>query len=101
MYAWIDQKGDSMSELHDASDDARGVPSEAWIDLTANKPGQAARARELEIKQSAKGRGLWREFVARNAARSWRVGADGEQEVGRRLDKLPDGWCILHAVPVG
>src|SRR4051812_49034648 len=53
------------------------------------------------IKQSARGQGLWRKFVARKSARSWRAGADGEEEVARSLDKLPDGWCILHAVPVG
>jgi hypothetical protein len=29
------------------------------------------------------------------------VGADGEEEVARRLQKLGDGWRVLHAVPVG
>jgi hypothetical protein len=33
--------------------------------------------------------------------RAWRVGADGEEEVGRRLAKLGREWRILHAIPVG
>jgi hypothetical protein len=33
--------------------------------------------------------------------RAWRIGADGEEEVGRRLAKLGGGWHVLHAVPVG
>ncbi|HEY3410026.1 MAG TPA: nuclease-related domain-containing protein, partial [Propionicimonas sp.] len=34
--------------------------------------------------------------------RSWRVGADGEETVGGRLEKLrADGWRLLHSVPVG
>jgi hypothetical protein len=33
--------------------------------------------------------------------RAWRVGADGEEEIARRLRKLPDGWHVIHAVPVG
>jgi Nuclease-related domain len=45
-------------------------------------------------------------FVARvlrvhTEERAWRVGADGEEEVARRLRKLKDGWHILHAVPIG
>jgi hypothetical protein len=33
--------------------------------------------------------------------RAWRIGADGEEEVGRRLAKLSAEWRVLHAVPVG
>jgi hypothetical protein len=33
--------------------------------------------------------------------RAWRIGADGEEEVGRRLAKLGGDWRVLHAVPVG
>jgi hypothetical protein len=32
---------------------------------------------------------------------AWYRGALGEAAVGRLLDKLPDGWAVLHAVPVG
>jgi hypothetical protein len=33
--------------------------------------------------------------------RAWRVGAEGEEEVARRLRRLREGWRVLHAVPVG
>ena len=34
--------------------------------------------------------------------RAWRVGADGEESVGAKLDGLSEhGWHVLHAVPVG
>ena len=32
---------------------------------------------------------------------AWYRGALGEAHVGRLLEKLPDGWAVLHAVPVG
>ncbi|WP_235493470.1 nuclease-related domain-containing protein [Leifsonia sp. Leaf336] len=31
----------------------------------------------------------------------WFAGALGEREVGALLDRLPDGWSVFHAVPVG
>ena len=33
--------------------------------------------------------------------RAFRVGAGGEEEVGRRLARLPKGWRVIHSVPVG
>jgi hypothetical protein len=34
--------------------------------------------------------------------RAWRVGADGEETIGAKLEKLTkDGWYVLHSVPVG
>lgn len=47
-----------------------------------------------------------RTFVARvlgvhTDERAWRVGAAGERKVAKRLEKLPDGWHVLHAIPVG
>ncbi|GLI27712.1 hypothetical protein ARHIZOSPH14_19540 [Agromyces rhizosphaerae] len=35
------------------------------------------------------------------AAEPWYVGALGELEVARRLERLGDGWHVLHSVPVG
>ena len=91
-----------MGDIQGASANVGVDPRDAWIDLASNKPGQAARARALELKQSAQARGfLWRTFVGRKAERPWRTGAQGEEEVARRLGKLPDGWRVLHAVPVG
>lgn len=34
-------------------------------------------------------------------ARPWFVGALGEREVGAMLNRLPDGWTVFHALPVG
>ena len=32
---------------------------------------------------------------------AWRVGAEGEEEVARRLGRLSEGWRVLHSIPVG
>jgi hypothetical protein len=41
-------------------------------------------------------------FDVKNDERAWRVGADGEETVGARLEKLrKHGWHILHALPIG
>ena len=34
-------------------------------------------------------------------AMSWRIGADGEREIGLELGFLPSGWTVLHSIPVG
>jgi len=71
-------------------------------DLVANKPGQAARGMALAAKQAAPVKtALARVLGVHTAERAARVGADGEEEVGKRLQKLGEGWRILHAVPVG
>ncbi|WP_434317226.1 nuclease-related domain-containing protein [Leifsonia sp. P73] len=31
----------------------------------------------------------------------WFAGALGEREVGALLDRLPEGWSVFHAIPVG
>jgi hypothetical protein len=76
-------------------------------DLAANRPGQAVRARALQEREDqlsahpVLGR-LARLIDAKTDERAWRVGADGEESVGRRLDKLTGkGWRLLHSVPVG
>ncbi len=78
------------------------TPPEPDNDLAANRPGQAARKQALAAKQAAP----VRTFIARalnvhTDERAWRVGADGEEEVARRLEKLGTGWHVIHAVPVG
>ena len=49
-------------------------------DLTTNTAGAAARSRR---------------------ERAWRVGAKGDEQVGRELARLPHGWHVLHAIPIG
>ncbi len=81
---------------------------EPWTDLAINVPGQAARARaQQELAEMRERKGAFLTFLARGLdartdERSWRIGADGEETVGARLEKLRgDGWQLLHSVPVG
>ena len=81
---------------------------EPWTDLATNVPGQAARARaKQELAEMRERKGVFLTFLARGLdartdERSWRIGADGEETVGARLEKLrADGWQLLHSVPVG
>ena len=79
----------------------------AWVDLALNRPGQAARAQAENALAASKSRSrigtvVNRIFDAKTDERAWRVGADGEETVGARLEKLTaHGWKVLHAVPVG
>ena len=82
------------------TDDVNAEPE--WRDLAMNRPGQAARGKALELKQAAPAKAvIARLFGIKTNERAWRVGADGEVEVARRLLKLGDGWHVIHAVPVG
>jgi hypothetical protein len=39
---------------------------------------------------------------AKTDERAWRVGARGEEAVGRRLERLREqGWHVLHSMPIG
>ena len=79
-----------------------GRTEPTWIDLALNKPGERARRQALDRRREAP----VKTFVARalgvhTAERAWRVGANGEEAVARRLHKLSGEWMVLHAVPVG
>jgi hypothetical protein len=56
-------------------------------------------------KQAAPVRSLLARFLGvHNDERAWRIGADGEEAVGRALDRLAmrdPRWCVLHSIPVG
>jgi hypothetical protein len=78
------------------------VAEPEWQDLALNRPGQAARAKALELKQAAPVKTfITRALGIKTDERAWRVGADGEEEVAWRLRKLGEGWHVIHAVPVG
>jgi Nuclease-related domain len=73
-------------------------------DLARNMPGESARTRAKELRAqhpflvtAAKALGI------RTTARSFAMGARGEREVGRNLNRwaAQNGWHVLHAVPVG
>jgi hypothetical protein len=67
-----------------------------------NRPGQAVRDKAVEAKQAAPVKSfIARALGVRTDESAWRVGADGEMEVGFQLRKLGAGWHVIHAVPVG
>ena len=71
-------------------------------DLTNNAAGAAAKAKREEVNGQAP---VWnlvaRALGVKTPERNWRVGAKGEERVGHELAKLPDGWHVIHAVPIG
>ncbi|MDA8264219.1 MAG: NERD domain-containing protein [Actinomycetota bacterium] len=75
---------------------------ELWRDLGANRPGQLVRGQAEELRRAAP----FRTMLARLAhvhtdERAFRIGAKGEEIVGRRLDRLGPAWHVLHSVYVG
>ena len=76
-------------------------------DLSLNRPGQMARDKATQEAAAQRERGRIRNFLlratdAKTEERSWRVGADGEEAIGSRLEKLLDhGWTVLHSIPIG
>lgn len=77
-------------------------PTESF-DLAGRSAGQMAREQAVELRHQAPVKTfLARLLGVKTDERNWRVGADGEERVGRMLErKLPDGWYVLNAVPVG
>jgi hypothetical protein len=74
----------------------------AWVDLAGNRPGAGVRAKAIELRRSEP---VWT-LLARVAGvhteeRAWRVGARGEELVGKELAKLGPDWRVLHSVPLG
>ncbi|HEY3942631.1 MAG TPA: nuclease-related domain-containing protein [Acidimicrobiales bacterium] len=77
-------------------------PEVHWTDLAANRPGALARDKALELKRASPGKAfLARALGVHTDERAYRVGADGEEDVGRRLEKLGEHWRVLHSVAVG
>jgi hypothetical protein len=71
------------------------------FDVSTNVAGAAARAKRDEVNARAPVRNLVaRVLGVKTDERAWRVGAKGEEKVGKELTKLPEGWHVLHAVQV-
>jgi hypothetical protein len=71
-------------------------------DLALNRPGAEARGQATALRDAAPVRTLLaRVLGVKTDERSWRIGADAEDEVGRRISGLGPEWRVLHAVPVG
>lgn len=68
-------------------------------------PGAAVMEQVVRLQASSPPRSpLARAFGVRplaDEAESWFSGALGEREVGAALARLPEGWSVFHAVPVG
>jgi hypothetical protein len=84
------------------------APAEpTWHDLAEHRPGQLVREQATAEWAASKDRSKFLAYGARvfnvhTDERAWRVGADGEEAVGARLEKLRgNGWYLLHSVPVG
>jgi hypothetical protein len=81
---------------HDSSDAA------TWTDLAEHRPGQMARQQALAKRQKSPVKTLLaRVLGVHTDERAWRIGADGEEAVAKRLEGLGAGWRVLHSVPVG
>lgn len=53
-------------------------------------------------EKSRVGTWLARILDVKTDERAWRVGADGEETIGAKPEKLTtDAWYVLHSVPVG
>lgn len=71
-------------------------------DLGGNRPGDSVRQRADELKAASPGRAfLARLLNVKTDERAFRKGSKGEEEVGRRLRALGDGWHVLHAITIG
>ena len=80
----------------------------AWTDLSAHRPGEGVRQLAEEEWAAAKSRSrvisTLNRYVFDNHTdeRAWRKGAEGEEYVGTKLNRLREkGWHVLHSVPVG
>ncbi|MDP3712169.1 MAG: nuclease-related domain-containing protein [Mycobacteriales bacterium] len=77
-----------------------------WTDLALNKPGQGVRAEAESLLAEMKGQSkvgtfLKRAFDVYTDERAFRVGADGEEAVGTRLDRLTKhGARVIHSIPL-
>jgi Nuclease-related domain len=92
----------AMDSVPDGTQPA--VRDSRWDDLARNMPGESARARAKDLRAehpflvtTAQALGI------RTEAGSFAMGARGEREVGRKLNRWAarNGWHVLHAVPVG
>ena len=72
------------------------------IDLADNEPGHAIRIQARALRDAAPiHTALARMFRVHTDERAFRIGAEAEVEVARRLAKLGPAWRVLHSIPVG
>lgn len=109
---WIDLKTGTETTEDGADAVAVSAELETWGAMQTEAPapippGQLVREQAAVEWEASKDRSKLLAYGARilnvhTDERAWRVGADGEEAVGARLEKLSDrGWYLLHSVPVG
>ncbi len=66
------------------------------------RAGQGARAMQAHAASATSGwlRLARRLLGAHDAERAWRVGAEGEEQVGHSLATLDDRWTVVHDLPL-
>lgn len=88
-----------------ASDEAASAAATTLLpdmDIADNRPGQHVRVHADALRDAAPGHTfLARLLGAKTDERSYRIGADAEVEVARRLAKLGGEWRVIHSIPVG
>jgi hypothetical protein len=73
-----------------------------WHDLSSNLPGESVHKKAKELQREAPVKTILARLLgAPRVERDYRVGGDGEVEVGRRLSRLDQGWYVIHAIPFG
>jgi len=103
-----DAKGEPVSERLDPDGlFAESVAAiDVELDLAENRPGQAARQRAKEERAAHPAKSFFaRLLLVHTDERAWRLGADGEEAVGRVLQRLVttrrSGWRVIHSIRVG
>ena len=97
----------TLPPVHTSTRGAAPAGQANWTDLAYNVPGQGVRVESEKKFEAMYGKSRVLTVIARvldinNPERSWRIGADGEETIGSRLDKLTsNGWYVLHSVPIG
>lgn len=80
-------------------------PEPADVDLALTRPGASARARADAARDDAPVRTFFARLLGvHTEERAWRIGADGEEKVASKFDRLirkDPRWRVLHAIPVG
>lgn len=99
--SWIGRPVPPIAETPPAADPV----VRPWVDLSANRPGEAVRQVADSFQAAAPVRtALGRMLGVRTEATSWRQGVVGEEKVGRQLAKLvrkDPRWRVLHSIDVG
>lgn len=99
-------RADETEEIAPESSTVAEAPAEEpWDDLALSTPGERARAQAQTYKEAHPVKTMLQRVLAVHGdERAWRVGADGEESVAKRLERVAKRdprWRFLHSIPVG